>query len=35
MRLRWFRVSGVPTRIHTEHDAWHLQDDKAADAYRH
>ncbi|MCG9640465.1 glycosyltransferase [Vibrio sp. Isolate34] len=22
------RVSGVPTRIHTEHDAWHLQDDK-------
>lgn len=22
------RVSGVPTRIHTEHDAWHLQDSK-------
>ncbi|MBZ4288949.1 hypothetical protein LAN16_24115, partial [Mycobacterium tuberculosis] len=22
------RLTGVQTRIHTEHDAWHLQDDK-------
>ena len=22
------RISGVPTRIHTEHDAWHLQNSK-------